>query len=171
MPFADDSFDVVMSCVGVMFAPHHEVTADELVRVTRPGGTIGLINWTPEGFIGNLFATLRPYAPPPPPGANPPPLWGSEDHVRALFGDRVSDLTMRRQVVAMAQCPTALEFREYWKRNYGPTVSAYRFNADRPDRVEQLDRDFLDFLTTWQRGDDGRAHWEAEYLLVTATKR
>ena len=89
LPFADNSFDVVMSCVGAMFAPHHQATADELVRVVRPGGTIGMINWTPAGLIGNLFATMKPYAPPPPPGASPAPLWGNEDHVRTLFGDRV----------------------------------------------------------------------------------
>ncbi len=129
MPFADNSFDVVMSCVGAMFAPHHQATADELVRVVRPGGTIGMINWTPEGFIGNLFATMKPYAPPPPPGASPAPLWGDEDHVRTLFGDRVTDLTVRRQTVRMDHCATPMEFREYWKRNYGPTIAAYRFNA------------------------------------------
>ena len=83
------SFDAVLSCVGVMFAPHHQEAADELVRVLRPGGTIGLFSWTPEGFIGQLFATMKPYAPPPPPGAQPPPLWGRADHVRALLGDRV----------------------------------------------------------------------------------
>ena len=76
LPFADNGFDVVMSCVGVMFAPHHQAAADELIRVARPGGTIALINWTPEGFIGNLFKTMKPYAPPPPPGASPAPLWG-----------------------------------------------------------------------------------------------
>jgi ubiquinone/menaquinone biosynthesis C-methylase UbiE len=171
MPFADDSFDVVMSCVGAMFAPHHQVTADELVRVVRPGGTIGMINWTPEGFIGKLFATMKPYAPPPPPGASSPPLWGSEDHVRELFGDRVSDLTMRRQTVAMDRCSDPTEFREYYKRNYGPTIAAYKFNAEAPDRVDALDRDFLDFLTSWQREHGGRVFWDAEYLLVTATKR
>jgi len=171
MPFADNSFDVVMSCVGAMFAPHHQATADELIRVVRPGGTIALINWTPEGFIGNLFATMKPYAPPPPPGANPPPLWGNEDHVRELFGDRVGDLTMRRQTVVLDHCAEPTEFREYWKRNYGPTIAAYKFNAGAPDRVEALDRDFLDFLSGWNQGDEVRASWEAEYLLVTATKR
>lgn len=171
LPFADDSFDVVMSCVGAMFAPHHQQTADELVRVVRPGGTIGLINWTPQGFIGHLFATLKPYAPPPPPGASPPPLWGDEDHVRELFGDRVSDLTMRRQTVRLEHSPTPVEFREYWKRNYGPTIAAYKFNAGDPQRVAALDADFLAFLETWNRGQDGQAHWDAEYLLVTATKR
>lgn len=78
LPFRDGEFDVVVSCVGVMFAPHHQASADELIRVCRPGGTIGLLNWTPEGFIGQMFATMKPYAPPPPPGSQPPPLWGSE---------------------------------------------------------------------------------------------
>ncbi|HZN79129.1 MAG TPA: methyltransferase domain-containing protein [Mycobacterium sp.] len=167
MPFADNSFDAVISCVGVMFAPHHQAAADELVRVVRTGGTIGLINWTPEGLIGNLLATMKPYAPPPPPGASPPPLWGNEDHVRQLFGERVTGLTARRQTVRMDHCADPLEFREYWKRNYGPTIAAYRFNQDQPERVAALDRDFLAFLTESQRGDG----WDAEYLLVTATKR
>jgi ubiquinone/menaquinone biosynthesis C-methylase UbiE len=78
MPFADNSFDVVMSCVGAMFAPHHQATADELIRLCRPGGTTGMINWTPDGFIGTMFATIKPYAPPLPAGASPPPLWGDE---------------------------------------------------------------------------------------------
>ncbi|MCZ0726739.1 class I SAM-dependent methyltransferase [Mycolicibacterium iranicum] len=172
LPFADGSFDVVMSCVGAMFAPHHQVTADELLRVVRPGGTIGLINWTPEGFIGRLFATMKPFVPPPPPGASPAPLWGSEDHVATLFGDRVTDLTMTRQTVHMNHCATPAEFREYWKRNYGPTIAAYRYNAERPDRVAELDAAFLEFLTDWNRSvEPGRTAYDAEYLLVTATKR
>jgi SAM-dependent methyltransferase len=171
LPFADNSFDVAMSSVGAMFAPHHQAVADELVRVVRPGGTIGLINWTPDGFIGQLFATMKPYAPPPPPGASPAPLWGDEVHVRTLFGDRVADLTMTRQTVRMAHCADPLEFREYWKRNYGPTIAAYRFNADRPDRIARLDSVFLRFLTEWNRTIDGtRTAYDAEYLLVTATK-
>lgn len=90
LPFADGEFDAVISCVGAMFAPHHQQTAYELLRVCRPGGTVGMLNWTPEGFIGGLFATMGPYTPPPPPGAQPPPLWGSEQHVRELFGTGVS---------------------------------------------------------------------------------
>ncbi|MGU3498136.1 class I SAM-dependent methyltransferase [Mycobacterium sp. C31M] len=167
MPFGDNSFDIVMSCVGVMFAPRHQVAADELVRVCRPGGTIGLINWTPTGFIGGLFATMKPYAPPPPPGASPAPLWGDEVHVAELLGDRVADLTMRRQTVTLDHCTEPLEFREYWKRNYGPTIAAYKFNAESPEQVAALDQAFLDHLAGTQR--DGR--WEAEYLLVTATRR
>jgi ubiquinone/menaquinone biosynthesis C-methylase UbiE len=172
LPFADDSFDVVMSCVGAMFAPHHQATADELVRVCRPGGTIGMINWTPEGFIGNLFRTMAPYAPPPPPGATPPPRWGDEQHVRELFGDRVTAFVPRRQVTVMDHCADPTEFREYWKRTYGPTIAVYRSTATDPERLAALDEDFLRFLTDWNRPDrDGNAAYEAEYLLVTARKR
>ena len=172
MPFSDNDFDVVMSCVGAMFAPHHQRTADELVRVTRSGGTIGMINWTPTGFIGHLFATMKPYAPPPPTGAGPPPLWGDEDHVRGLFGDAVTGLTMRREITVMDHCPSPLEFREYWKCNYGPTIAAYRFIADDTDRVAALDRDFLTLLEQWnQTAEPGHTSYPAEYLLVTATKQ
>ena len=96
LPFDDESYDVVMSSIGAMFAPHHQDVADELVRVCKPGGTIALLSWTPEGMIGALFRTMGPFAPPPPPGAQPPPLWGSEDHVRELFGDRVEWGTLER---------------------------------------------------------------------------
>jgi SAM-dependent methyltransferase len=166
LPYPDGAFDVVLSCVGAMFAPRHRVVADELVRVTRPGGTIGMVNWTPSGFIGGLFATMKPYAPPPPPGASPAPLWGDEAHVRTLFGDRVDDLVARRRTVVMpGGGPGA--FREYWKRNYGPTIAVYRHTSADPGRVADLDRDFLELLTRWNH-DGG---YEAEYLLVTARRR
>ena len=76
LPFGDGEFDAVLSCIGVMFAPHHQQAADELIRVCRPGGRIGVISWTPEGFIGKLFATMKPYVAAPPAGAPSPPLWG-----------------------------------------------------------------------------------------------
>ncbi|MEA2125879.1 MAG: hypothetical protein QOI80_2661, partial [Solirubrobacteraceae bacterium] len=93
LPFEDASFDVVMSSIGAMFAPHHQDVADELVRVCRPGGTVGLLSWTPEGMIGALFRAMGPFAPPPPPGAQPAPLWGSEEHLAGLFGERVDFTT------------------------------------------------------------------------------
>ncbi len=171
LPFADNHFDVVLSCLGAMFAPHHQAAADELVRVCRPGGTIGMINWTPQGFIGQLFATMKPYAAPPPPGASPAPLWGDENHVRELFDDKVTDLTMERRTLQMAHSPSPLEFREYWKRNYGPTIAVYTFNAERPEQVANLDRDFLVFLEQWNQSDQpGQTAYSAEYLVVTATK-
>src|ERR687895_182998 len=101
LPFDDASFDAVISSIGAMFAPHHQAAADELVRVCRPGGTIGLLSWTPEGMLGALFRTMGPFAPPPPPGAQPPPLWGSEEHVSELFGDRVEFRTMERDTLEL----------------------------------------------------------------------
>jgi SAM-dependent methyltransferase len=170
LPFADNEFDTVLSCVGVMFAPHHQVAADELVRVCRPGGTVGVINWTPEGFIGQLFATMKPYAPPPPPGAQPPPLWGNEDHVRALLGDRVTDVTARRQTVRVDNFDAPEDFREYFKTNYGPTIAVYRSIAADPDRVAALDRELADLARRFDVGT-GTTTLDWEYLLLIARKR
>ena len=111
LPFADASFDVVMSAIGVMFAPYHQVAADELVRVCRPGGTIALLSWTPEGMLGALFRTMGPFAPPPPPGAQPPPLWGSEEHLQALFGGRVELHTLERDVLEITAFDAAARLR------------------------------------------------------------
>ena len=96
LPFADDAFDVVTSSVGAIFAPDHQAVADELLRVCRPGGTIGMINFLPEGVAKEFFETLAAYAPPPPPDALPPTLWGSEEHLRELFGDRLASLSLTR---------------------------------------------------------------------------
>jgi ubiquinone/menaquinone biosynthesis C-methylase UbiE len=168
MPFADGEFDVVVSSLGVMFAPHHQPAADELVRVCRPGGRIGLISWTPEGFIGQLFATMKPYAPPPPPGASPPPLWGREEHVRELLGTRVTDMAARRQTLAVDHFATPEECRDYFKAVYGPTIVVYRSLADEPEKAAALDRDLVELGRRFGR-DDGTMEWE--YLLVTARTR
>jgi ubiquinone/menaquinone biosynthesis C-methylase UbiE len=165
LPFADGEFDTVVSCLGVMFAPHHQAGADELARVCRPGGTIGLISWTPQGFIGQMFATMKPYAPPPPPGAQPPPLWGSEEHVSGLLGDRVTDVEARRHTVRIDHFASAEDFREYFKANYGPTIATYRGIADDPGRVAELDA-ALDELARRHDQGDGMLEWE--YLLLTA---
>ena len=170
LPFADGEFDIVMSCLGVMFAPHHQLSAAELVRVCRPGGTIGLLNWTPEGFIGQLFATKKPYAPPSPPGAQPPPLWGREDHVRALLGDRVTGVTAQRSALRVGKFATAEAFRDYFKARYGPVIAAYRAIAGEPDRVSTLDGELADLA---RRFDHGTATtvMDWQYLLLTACKR
>jgi SAM-dependent methyltransferase len=169
LPFADGEFDAVLSCVGVMFAPHHQASADELVRVCRPGGTIGLLNWTPEGFVGQMFATMKPYAPPPPAGAQPPPLWGDEAHVRRLLGDRVSDVVARRQALRVEHFATPEEFRDYFKANYGPTVAVYRNIADDPARVDALDDALVDLARRFGLGA-GQTVMEWEYLVLTARK-
>jgi ubiquinone/menaquinone biosynthesis C-methylase UbiE len=169
LPFPTGGFDAVISCVGAMFAPHHRAAVDELLRVCRPGGTIAMVNWMPEGFIGGLFATMARFAPPP--AAQPPPLWGNEEHVRELFGDGVTTLAVRRRITVFDQRPTPLEFREYWKRTYGPTIAVYAANAADPERVAALDSAFLEVLESWNVAPVGRpARWEAQYLLVTATR-
>ena len=168
LPYADGEFDVVMSCVGVMFAPHHQASADELVRVCRPGGTIGLLSWTPEGFIGQMFATMKPYAPPPPPGAQPPPLWGDESHVRSLLGDRVTDVDARKQNLAVDRFGSPEEMREFFKRTYGPTIAVYSNIAAEPDKVAALDRELADLAGRYFDAETGTMEWE--YLLFTATR-
>jgi SAM-dependent methyltransferase len=169
LPFDDSSFDKVLSCVGVMFAPHHQAGADELVRVCRPGGTIGLLSWTPEGFIGQMFATMKPYAPPPPPGAQPPPLWGNEDHVRSLLGDRVTDVAAVKRTVEVSLFGTPGDFRDYFKANYGPTIAVYKAIADDPDKVAALDEALAELGRRFDSGD-GTTRLDWEYLLLTARK-
>jgi ubiquinone/menaquinone biosynthesis C-methylase UbiE len=170
LPFADGEFDTVMSCLGIMFAPHHQASADELVRVCRPGGAIGLLSWTPEGFVGQMLATMKPYAPPPPPGAQPPPLWGSEDHVRSLLGSRVTGITVRRQAVRVDMFPSPEAFRDYFRACYGPVIAAYRAIAGDPERTAALDHDLADLA---RRHDTGTGHtvMDWEYLLLTARRR
>jgi SAM-dependent methyltransferase len=169
LPYGDGVFDVVLSCLGVMFAPHHQPAADELVRVCRPGGTIGLIAWTPAGFIGQMFATMKPYAPPPPPGAQPPPLWGDEDHVRELLGGRVEQVQTETRAVRVSYFATPEAFRDYFKANYGPTISVYKAIADDPERAAALDRDLVELARRFNVGTDSTVvDWE--YLLFTARK-
>jgi len=167
LPYEDGGFDVVMSCVGVMFAPFHQLAAGELVRVTRPGGTIGTIAWTPGGFIGEMFATLKPYAPPPPPGALPPPRWGDEVHVRALLGDRVTGFRAETRSLVVDRFSSGTEFRDFFKATYGPTIATYRFLGEDAARVAELD-DALAALGDAHLGDDGTMTWD--YLLVRATR-
>lgn len=168
LPFGDGEFDAVLSCIGVMFAPHHQASADELVRVCRPGGTIGLVSWTPEGFIGQMFATMKAYAPPPPPGAQPPPLWGREDHVRDLLGDRVTSVDARAQDLTVDRFATPEQFRDFFKACYGPTIAVYKNIADEPERVAALDGELTDLA---RRHDQGGGVMDWEYLLVTARKK
>lgn len=170
LPFSDGEFDVVTSSFGALFAPHHQKVADELLRVCRPGGTIGMLNFTPEGLISDFFGALGPYMAPPPDGALPPALWGSEDHVAKLFGDRVSSLRMtRREYVERADSPTA--YRELFKETFGPVVALYESLADDPKRLSALDADFLDFAVRANTGSEGGpAEYPYEYLLVIAER-
>ena len=170
LPFEDESYDVVMSSIGAMFAPHHQDVADELVRVCRPGGTIGLLSWTPEGMIGALFRTMGPFAPPPPPGAQPPPLWGSEDHLRELFGDRVEFATLKRDMLEITAFERPRDYGEHFKAFYGPTIAA-RANAERNGQAEEFDEALDRFCDEWNLGTPERGRFEKEYLLSVGTRR
>ncbi len=169
LPFADEQYDVVMSSIGVMFAPHHQAAADELVRVCRPGGRVGLLNWTPTGMLGALFATMKPFAPAPPPGAQPPVLWGDEEHLRALFGGRVEFQTMRRDVLEITAFERAGDYGKHFTSYYGPTI-AVRANAEREGRAAEFDAALADFCEQWNLGGNGPARFEKEYLLAVGTR-
>jgi SAM-dependent methyltransferase len=169
LPFEDEAFDVVMSSIGVMFAPHHQAAADELVRTCRPGGTIGLLSWTPEGMLGALFRTMGPFVPPPPPGAQPPPLWGSEAHVRELLGERVALHTVRRQVLEVTAFESARDYGAFFRARYGPTIAA-QANARKHGREDEFIAALDAFCDEWDRGTDGRARFEMEYLIVVGTR-
>jgi SAM-dependent methyltransferase len=169
LPFADASFDVVMSTIGVMFAPHHQQAADELARVCRPGGTIGLLSWTPEGMLGALFRTIGPFAPPPPPGASPPPLWGSEDHLAELFGDRVDFRTMERDDLEITVFEHPHDYAEHFKTRYGPAIAA-RANAEKDGRAEEFDAALDAFCDEWNRGTADDARFEKGYLVAVGTR-
>jgi len=169
LPFEDESFDVVMSSIGAMFAPHHQAVADELVRVCRPGGTIGMLNWTPEGMIGGLFRTMGPFAPAPPPGAQPPPLWGGEDHLKELFGRRLDFRTLSPGHLEVTAFERPRDYGEHFKAKYGPTIAA-RANAAREGREGEFD-DALDrFCEEWNRGTPEQARFEMEYRIAVGTR-
>jgi 2-polyprenyl-6-hydroxyphenyl methylase/3-demethylubiquinone-9 3-methyltransferase len=167
LPFANAEFDAVTSCFGAMFAADHQATAGELLRVCKPGGVIGMINFTPDGAGGDFFRVLAGFAPAPPPV--PSPLeWGTEEHVRALFGGRLQPLAMTRR----EYCETAASAREYFelfKHAFGPMVAIYASLDGQPERRAELDASFLQFIARWNRGQvDVRIPYE--YLLVVGRK-
>lgn len=170
LPFDDSSFDVVTSCFGAMFAPNHQRVADELVRVCRPGGTIGLIAFTPEGIGGEFFALLAPHLPPPPPDALPPLLWGDEEHVRRLFGKRVNPLSMTRHTyVERAASPQ--DYRQLFEESFPPLVAIRAKLEHAPIDRAELDRSFLQAIVRWNDGRyAGPVEIGYEYLLVVGRK-
>jgi ubiquinone/menaquinone biosynthesis C-methylase UbiE len=174
LPFGDDEFDVVTSSAGAIFAPDHQAVADELLRVCRPGGTIGMIAFVDEGLSGEFFALAGRFAPPPAPGALPPILWGDENHVRGLFGDRVAslDLSHRQYVERLSTPPATPEaYVDFYKETFGPVIALYGSLADQPERVAALDREFLDLATRWNKGTPEAAEYHYDYLLIVARPR
>jgi ubiquinone/menaquinone biosynthesis C-methylase UbiE len=171
LPFGDGEFDVVTSCFGAMFAPDHQAVADELLRVCRAGGTIGSIAFTPDGLGGEFFDLVARHAPPPSPAAASPVQWGSEEHVRTLFAERVDRLDMTRgEYVERAESPHA--YVELFRQTFGPLIALRGLLSDDPDRTAALDRDFLEFAVRSTTGPPGGpAEYRYDYLLVVARKR
>ena len=170
LPYGAGEFDVVMSCVGVMFAPRHQKAADELVRVTRTGGTIGLLSWTPEGFIGEMFRTMKPFAPPAPAGASAPPLWGDPAYVAGLLGEGVEDVRWERRTLPVTHFATPGAVLDYFKRCYGPTISTYRHLEQDPQRVAELDAALVELMGRHLDDQDGVPTMRWEYLVLTARR-
>jgi SAM-dependent methyltransferase len=164
LPFDDASFDRVVSVVGIQFAPRHQVVADELARVCRPGGAIGLVNWTPEGLIGRMFKILGRYMPKPPEFASPPPLWGSEEHQRSLFAAHDVELSFERGMNPFV-FPTLEEYMTFFEERYGPTIKAKaRLSADGTwDACRAELRALYEELNS---ATDGTLHIDAEYLVA-----
>jgi 2-polyprenyl-3-methyl-5-hydroxy-6-metoxy-1,4-benzoquinol methylase len=171
LPFADGEFDVVTSSFGAMFAPDHRAVADELVRVCRPGGTIGLASFRPEGASAAFFETLGRYLPAPPEGALPPLLWGTEEHVRELFGDRVEWLALSpRRYVERAASPR--DYVALFDETFGPVIAIRASVEGDPERAAAFDRDLREFAARANTGaPEGPAEYVYDYLLAVARTR
>ena len=167
LPFADDSFDVVVSTFGVMFTPHQERAAAELVRVCRSGGRIGLANWTPEGFIGQLFKTLGKYLPPPA-GAKSPALWGTRARLSEMFESGAASIKAEPRMFNF-RYRSPEHFLEVFKTFYGPVLKA--FAALEPAKREELHNDLHALIVRMNRAKDGTMIVPSEYLEVIVTKR
>lgn len=166
LPFADGSFDVVLSIFGVMFTPNQEQAAQELIRVCRPGGKIGLANWTPEGFIGHLFRTIGKYVPPPQ-GVKPPALWGTEQRLQELFGDGIAQMTTTRRFFTF-RYRSAEHMIHTFRTYYGPLLKA--FAALDETGQAALNRDLTELLQRFNQAGSDALVVPSEYLEVVATR-
>jgi ubiquinone/menaquinone biosynthesis C-methylase UbiE len=164
LPFEADSFDRVLSTFGHMFAPDHAKAAAELVRVARPDGTIGFACWTPEGAVGDMFRTTAGLLPPPPPGTLPPPLWGTEDHVRELLGPHVSDISFERRIVTWT-AESVETYADFMLESFGPLVMAQKALGERSGEVRVA---LIEMLERWNRADGGALAFDGEYLETVA---
>jgi SAM-dependent methyltransferase len=165
LPFGDAEFDVAMSIFGAMFAPDQERTAAELLRVVKPGGRIGMANWTPDGGIAGLFLTVAKHAPPPA-GLLPPVLWGTEERPRALFGDGISDLRIERRVSRQV-FRSVDHYLDFFRTYFGPSKAA--FERVGPEGEAALEADLRAFLEEANTSDRALVI-EPEYLQVIATR-
>ena len=167
LPFQDASFDAVVSVFGSMFAPDHARTAAEILRVCRPGGTIALANWTSDGFIGELFRTIGAHVPPPA-GVPSPMLWGTEAHLRRLFGDSLSTLELEERTFTF-RFRSAEEYVEFFRTWYGPTLKA--FAALEGEQRQALEDDLVALVRRYDRLDADAVAIPSTYVEAVATTR
>lgn len=167
LPFEDASFDAVLSTFGVMFAPDQATAASELARVCRPGGRIGLANWTPEGFIGQMFKVLGRHLPPPA-GVQSPSRWGVETHLRSLFGERAAAIAVTPRTFNF-RYRSAAHFIEVFRAWYGPVHKAFAALPD--ERASMLEHDLTKLLNGLNRAGAGSLVVPSEYLEVVITRR
>jgi ubiquinone/menaquinone biosynthesis C-methylase UbiE len=160
LPFPDESFDVVVSTFGCMFAPRHEVAAREIARVLRPGGRMCIACWTPEGTVGQLFKTTAQYMPPPPEVGSPPVLWGTEDHVRALFEGTGVEVEFERDAVNQRHDDTPAEAIELMTEKFGPMIGVRRYTQENGTWNALYD----ELLVLLERADN------SEYLVTVGRK-
>lgn len=165
LPFADQSFDVVLSTFGVMFTPNQERAAGELLRVCRVGGKIGMANWTPSGLVGRLFKVIGKFVPPPA-GVKSPALWGDKSHLQSLFGSRASIAANSRNFVFRYKSPD--HWLNVFRNYYGPVIKA--FAAIDPDAREALERDLYALVGEFNIARDGTMVAPGEYLEVVVTR-
>lgn len=167
LPLPDDSFDVSLSTVGVMFAPNHQRAADELLRVTAVGGRIALASWTPSGMVGHLFKTVAGWAPPPA-GVQPGTLWGTEEHLATLFGDRVEWTSLVKRHYTF-RYHSAEHFSQWFREYYGPiTTVAGRLSTEDLDRFAD---DLAGVARQFNQSDDGTVVAPSEYLEAVGVVR
>ena len=166
LPFEDASYDVVLSTFGVMFTPNQEKSAAEMIRVCRPGGRIGMANWTPEGFIGQVFKTLGRHLPPPP-GVTPPSMWGVEAHLASLFSTSKSSIRVK-PLMFNFRYRSAAHFIEVFRTWYGPVHKA--FAALPPESAAALERDLTQLLNHMNRAGEQSLIVPSEYLEIVITR-
>jgi len=167
LPFADGAFDVVTSAFGVMFAPDHRAAARELLRVCRPGGTIALASFAPDGLAGDFFATLGRHAPPP--QGEPPLLWGTEEHLRELLGGASAALRCEHRCYVESVPGGPADYAAFFTETFGPLIGLRAILAGDPDRLAALDRDLLAFARRANTGPpQGPVAYPYDYLLAVA---
>jgi SAM-dependent methyltransferase len=166
LPFGDGEFDVAMSIFGAMFAADQQKAAAELLRVCKPGGRIGMANWVPDGGVGKMFMTTAKHAPPPP-GVDSPLLWGTEERLRELFGDGISDLRIERRR-SRQTFRSADHFLDFFRTYFGPVKVAFERVGSEGEAA--LEADLRAYLAEYNKAGEGALVLEPEYLQVVATR-